>query len=395
MPRRPAKSREAGLFKACRHLWDGCECPWLGRYRTERYVNLAQWAGLPPLNKTRAKVVLAEVKVAINGGTFRKEGKTFDPKTLATTLSFAEFVQRYRTYLTEDRGIKEDPDSSLHGVLNRWERTFGEKLLGEMVATEVWEEFLKPMGNANRNRQRSHAQAMFKWAMQPKINLVLRNPINEIDKRQEKKQRKPPRLDDGGVKEQDLLLALTKAYPHVGDGKHNLMDALNAKRRKAMERRIVGALDTGLRKKELAFIQVKHINYKTWEITLPTSKGESKTGEQESVFAMTPRLQKILEERRWLGPEGYVFGTESGKFQKGWRRAWINVFGKAGLKVGRGKFVWHSLRNEFISSIADDPNASTHELQALARHRNIQTTMRYMKAKEERLKELLRRKGNV
>src|SRR6187549_3747204 len=103
MSRRPNKSHESGLFKSCQHLWDRCDCPWLGRYKRVRYINLAEWAAVPPpINKTRAKVELGEMKAAINGGTFRKEGKTFSPLVLETAMTLSKFIERYRSYLTDE-----------------------------------------------------------------------------------------------------------------------------------------------------------------------------------------------------------------------------------------------------------------------------------------------------
>ena len=92
-------------------------------------------------------------------------------------------------------------------------------------------------------------------------------------------------------------------------------------------------------------------------------------------------------------PNDFVFGSEDGSFQQSWRKAWHSIFTKAGLPAGReGGFVWHSLRHEFISSLAELTD-NVQEVKELARHRNITTTERYMTAKEERLKQLLIAKG--
>ena len=86
---------------------------------------------------------------------------------------------------------------------------------------------------------------------------------------------------------------------------------------------------------------------------------------------MSPRVQQILTERQKLRADAFVFGTEESSYQKSWRRAWNNVFKKAGLKVARGHFVWHSLRHEFISSMAELTD-NIQEVKELARHQNIE-----------------------
>ena len=84
-----------------------------------------------------------------------------------------------------------------------------------------------------------------------------------------------------------------------------------------MRHRIIGALDTGCRLSELANIRIADVNFQTWEIRLRSTKGQTKTGEEERVFAMTERLRSVLTQRRFLkGPDDYVFGREDGKQQK-------------------------------------------------------------------------------
>ena len=85
-------------------------------------------------------------------------------------------------------------------------------------------------------------------------------------------------------------------------------------------------------------------------------------------------------------------GKEDGRRAKNFRRAWRRVFEKPGLKPRRdGEFVWHSLRHEFVSQVAEHTDNPI-EVMELARHQDIRTTS-YMKAREERLKNVLRRKA--
>jgi site-specific recombinase XerD len=60
----------------------------------------------------------------------------------------------------------------------------------------------------------------------------------------------------------------------------------------------------------------------------------------------------------------------------------------AGLPVGRNGLVWHDLRHEFVSYLVDQ-GGEIHEVKEAARHKDIRTTERYMKAREDRLKALM------
>jgi site-specific recombinase XerD len=57
--------------------------------------------------------------------------------------------------------------------------------------------------------------------------------------------------------------------------------------------------------------------------------------------------------------------------------------------VGRKNgLTWHDLRHEFVSFLVDS-GGEIHEVKEAARHKDIRTTERYMKAREERLRALM------
>jgi site-specific recombinase XerD len=106
---------------------------------------------------------------------------------------------------------------------------------------------------------------------------------------------------------------------------------------------------------------------------------------------MTPRVRQMLEARRGQlhDPERYVFGAESGAYVASFDKSWRELFKHAGLPVGRkGGRTWHDLRHEFVSYLVDQ-GGEIHEVKEAASHKDIRTTERYMKAREERLKALM------
>ena len=169
-----------------------------------------------------------------------------------------------------------------------------------------------------------------------------------------------------------------------------------------MRRRVYAAFDLGLRHGEIVKVQLKHVDFKPIKvaideevrdvlaIALPpaVTKGGKTTGEMEYVYAGTERLRLELAKRRFAlkrDPEAYVFGTETGRPVKSFKRMWRELFKLAGLDYGRAKgLTWHTIRHEFVSRNIEntgDPVVT----QRLARHKDGRTTQGYMHARESRV----------
>jgi integrase len=328
---RPAKkSRGRGLFKECKHLsWDKCECPWLGRVRGQRRVNLAKWAGVGKRALTRSEAigVLAAMRGAILKGEFDIRGKATSPvggRTFSDLLD--SFVTDYVKRRREDGRLR---STSLDYYIERFRQEFGSYRVSALEqsprTTENWLDSLEfttgPKGRevsrklsaASWNRYYEVGRRIFNWAIAQDMANV--NPFLKFSKRPERNRR-----------ERRVLTEQERA----------LFDALPQLRRKRqrteMRRRLIAAIDLGLRQGEMLKVQVKHVDFKTWRITLPpeNTKGGATTDRIESVFAMTPRVQKVLEERRFLGAEGYVFGAESGAHVASFDKSWRELFRLAG-----------------------------------------------------------------
>ncbi len=134
-------------------------------------------------------------------------------------------------------------------------------------------------------------------------------------------------------------------------------------------------------------VQVKHVDYDADEIWLPAEI--TKAGRDQLVHVGTERSRQILEERRSLGPETFIFGREDGSFVASFAKVWRKLFRLAGLEVGRKAFIWHDLRHEYGSRLIE-VGATIQETKELMRHSDIRTTQRYLKAGDARLKELAR-----
>jgi integrase len=122
-----------------------------------------------------------------------------------------------------------------------------------------------------------------------------------------------------------------------------------------------------------------------WE----NAKGGKTTGRDEFVWVMSDRLRRVLEQRRFLGSEGYIFGTEDGRCVRKFHDSWKALFRAAGLPED---LRWHDARHEFVSSLIEE-GGTIQEVKEAARHKSITTTAKYMKAHEEKLKALLERRA--
>jgi site-specific recombinase XerD len=228
----------------------------------------------------------------------------------------------------------------------------------------------KKWAPATYNRYVEHGRAMFNWAVKRKI--VAENPFAHLEHRPEHNQRDKrisPEQERRLFEVSDLMKS--KKFRQVGH---------------AMERRLIAALDLGLRAGEMLRLRVKHVDYEHWVVNLPADI--TKAGRDQRVIVGTVRCKRVLEERRTLGPEAFVFGSEEGRYVASFDKTWKRLFKEAGLPVGRKDgYVWHDLRHEYCSYLADE-GASIHEARELMRHADIRTTQRYLKAKDERLREL-------
>ena len=172
-----------------------------------------------------------------------------------------------------------------------------------------------------------------------------------------------------------------------------------------MRDRIVGALETGCRLGEMLKIQNRHVVWDTHQIIIPAE--HAKDAESRRIpFEPKGRLSQLLKRRRFLGPNAYVFGTATGKYQGTIRTAWeslvLTAHGfeptrtRAHGRVNREHLAeidlhWHDLRHEaacrWLSRGLD-----LRAIQLLLGHADLKTTQRYLNVTDEELRKTMQQK---
>jgi len=428
-PRNRRKSKVEGLHKRCSHLsWEGCGCPWWGRYKKQR-VSLKKWSGQSIATKDAARAVLRRIMAAIDARTFDRRGER--PTEPEGGITFGTFLDDYTTRHIEGDNLT---SNSTLAYVAMFREAFGDRPLAKLSrSSEVWEDWLRDTAKdrkwsaANYNRYLEHGRAMFNWAIRQKLaeanpflDLAAKPVSNTRERRITTDQEAKlfeccallDRAPDAGRKFTREIVDRVRARVAAGEQQKavalsvgmsrgvvsNIVNGViwNPNRQRAsvgreMTRRLIGALDLGIRSGEMLKIQVKHVDADNQMIRLPATI--TKSGSDQVVYAGTERVRAVLDERRKLGPDAFVFGRDDGGYVASFSKAWRKLFELAGLAVGRKDgYVWHDTRHEYGSSLIEQ-GATIQEAKELLRHADIRTTERYLPAHKTRLHELAGKLG--
>ena len=335
----------------------------VGRHRTRHRVSVDLFAKTPvPAKGEAEKVWLPKFVTAVMEGRWPEVEETAnEPMTFATLVPL--YVERY----CEPQGINMDSDQSRLDILKA---QFGHLPLSALERPGPVEDFradllargLKP---ATINRYLARLRAMLNWAIGRE--LMTRNPISGRTGLR--------MLHEGShrvrrVSEMEERLLLTAAD----------CDPM-------MRARIIAGLDTGMRRGEILKLQKRHIVWTEGVIRVVAENAKSRKERQIPIG--TTRLKKVLEQRRFLEDDAFVFGTEEGKQVTDCRVAWDAVLLRAGItdraKAIDGDLHFHDMRHECGSRMAEG-GVPLHEIKALLGHSSITTTQRYLNATLESLK---------
>ena len=352
--------------------------------------------GANPKTKTEAETVwlpkfVMEVNTAVD-----EQRKPFVEVTKVVdtqTLTVADFIDKHylpRYYQAERIEDIKSPDGQSKVKLLR--RDLGDLLLKQLESEVVVDDYKKRLlENAKGritgvNRRLSKLRQMLNWARDWKFISAVPFSRNLVSLDIDLEIARERRLEPG---EEEALLAA--ADPE-------------------MKLRIIAALDTGMRKGEMLRVQLKRIDFENGFIVLPRRvlvkdvyRQNTKNDKTRRV-PITPRLMELLKQRRFIGPEGYVFGDATGGLVEDIKKPWGGVnLAAHGYKVKwtasrnlspqcwhdlrKINLHWHDLRHEALSRLGESGELTDHELMEIAGHANLTTTQRYLNARIERLKQ--------
>ena len=232
-------------------------------------------------------------------------------------------------------------------------------------------------------------RASINWGMAQTPPFFNKSPFHRYGVRMNKKLET---LRDRRLSRNEEKQLLDTALTRMNTAEHQFVGAL-------LHDRLIGALELCCRRGEMLLIQNKRVNWDTCQIGIPGATAKDKEN-RRIPFNPNGRLAAILERRATLGPEAYLFGTETGACQPNIQTAWETLRLLAhGVepKTGRGAaewnreqllridLRWHDLRHEGACRLLAD-GVDIRIIQLMLGHASIQQTQRYLNVTDEELR---------
>jgi integrase len=412
---KPKRHQNHGLRKVCgcpRRKWPKCEHGWHFNfkprggpsYRFSLDAELGRHVG----SKTEAIAEAEKIRLAIRGGTFRRQADVVPVTTPPATPEAITFEHFARTYL-DRRGKPATANDTAH--LNRLAtfclpgpdaRTLGTKPLGAITEDdcEVFFAQLRQEGRAaaTLNKYRLFLSAMFRWAVRK--GYLTRSPIADsetIRHQSEKAARRSRRLAPDAVDDRGNL-------QREGE-ERRLLAVANP----SLQRLIIGALETGMRRGELLSLRWESVDLTRRELKV---RAETSKSRRTRVLPISARLAAIFEMARTdptgrdFGPLDHVFGDAVGRkilsTKKAWETTVLKAHGHAPEWIGSKLSVasrarlraidlhFHDLRHEAGSRFIE-AGWPVHHVQEMLGHSDLKQTSTYLNATLGGLKDSMRR----
>jgi integrase len=401
-----------GLRKVCgcaRRKWPKCEHSWHVNFKPKGgpgfRFSLDAELGRHVASKTEAIAEAETIRRAIREGTFRRRAEVQPTPKLATAdaITLEQFTQ---TYL-ERRGKPATANDVAHAKrLAAFSLpptgTLGAKSLGAITEDDL-ELFFAQLGQegkaaATLNKYRLFASAMFRWAVRK--GYLPRDPIadsetirHQSERGARRSRRLAPDVTDQAGKvqregEERRLLAAASPW---------------------LQRLIVGALETAMRRGELLNLRWQDVDLTRGELKV---RAETSKSRRTRILPISSRLAAVLEMASTdpagheFGPLGFVFGDAVGRKidapKKSWETAVLKAHGHAPEWIGsrlspasraRLRAIdlhFHDLRHEAGSRFIE-AGWPVHHVQEMLGHADLKQTSTYLNVTLDGLKASMRR----
>jgi integrase len=409
------RHHNAGLRKVCscpRRSWPKCHHSWHFNFRwrgVDYRLSLNRELGRHIAGKTEANTEAENLRNAIRADRFQSRADRAMQPTSAVTpnvLTLSAFAKIY----FERRGRPATANEK--GYLKRLVAFTpdGQRMLGDTPIEAITEDQIELFFGALLQQGRSPSmwnqnvqlvKALFRWSARK--GYVTRNPVadSEVIRRKKQTHRNRRLVPD--------VLNATGQIEREGEERRLLAVA-----GPHLQRVIIVALDSGMRRGEILSLKWQDVNFERNEITLHAAATKTRTGRVlpistrlaaildmahtrlDNVLSTGPAKQLTVEERSAMLAQCYVFGDDAGRKVGSVKRAWETAVLKAhhlvpvwGLKnrlsaesrtALRGiDLHFHDLRHEAGSRLLEH-GWPLHHVRDMLGHANVSQTSTYLNA---------------
>jgi integrase len=321
----------------------------------------------------------------------RRQGRTMAAGTELRDV--ATFLDAYIERCVKPAGLRSIAAiNSRVGVLKEH---LGDFMLAELEDPDVINrfktdsEYAEDVETATMHRVLETLRAAMNWGMAQTPPLFNRSPFHRFGVRLNKK---AETARDRRLTRDEERRLLDTALQKMNTGEHQFVGAL-------LHDRIIGALELCCRRGEMLMIQNKRVNWDTGQIGIPGATAKDKVN-RRIPFNPKGRVAAILERRRALGSDAFVFGSINGTYQPNIQTAWETLRllahdiepkrGREGAEWNREQLEridlrWHDLRHEGACRLLAD-GVDIRIIQLMLGHASIQQTQRYLNVTDEELR---------
>jgi integrase len=381
--------RNDGLRKRCdcpRRAWATCPHPWHFSFKwkdTHYRFPIDRYATAPIRTKDDARTEAERLRIAIREGRFPPASAA--APTTAADLTFETFAEKWRT------GPRATMPDTLRANDEAICRRFGSLVidggrLAEWAIGLITEDAIEgafgqlgSLAGSTWNKYRDAIRMMQRWGV--KKGYLARPWLSEdneivVHKQTAKRDRRlvPDVLDElGKLKtpgEERRLLEKAGAW---------------------LQRLIIAALETGMRRGELLSLQWTDVSLSRGLLTVRAENAKFRKARQVPI---SPRVRGVLAmiEHDPAGnphpPSAFVFGDRIGRQVKDPKKAWLKCCKDAGITG----LHFHDLRHEAGSRLLE-AGWPLQQVQAMLGHADAKTTGTYLNATVQHLLDSMRRFG--
>jgi integrase len=378
------------------HLWFDV------MYRGSRYRIAANEFAVPRMEPGRQRPIQSMEEVRhwerlfigeIQAGRDPRRPRTPRKTTEVTPKSVAEFLDVYM-----DRCVRPAGLLSIRSVQSRVAAL--KQYLGDLALDALEEpdeinrfktesDYAEEVEIATVHRALETLRAAMNWGLAQTPPLFRKSPFHRFGVRMNKKletarDRRLTRDEEKRLLDTALTKMNTPEHQFVGPLLHD---------------RMIGAIELCCRRGEMLLIQNRRVNWETCQIGIPGATTKDKENRRVP-FNPEGRLAAILTRRSALGPDAFVFGSETGAYQPNIQTAWETLKllaygydpkpGRQGVAWNREQLQridlrWHDLRHEGACRLLVD-GVDIRIVQLMLGHASIQQTQRYLNVTDEELR---------